>query len=301
VVVVDPGGKVKLYLGMQDNGQGHATAQTQILSQRLGIDAASIEVIQGDTDATPDGMTGGSRFAPTGGVTVMEAVDKVIEKGRDLAAAALEVAATDVEYGEGRFVVAGTDKALSLFEVAAAAQQRSGAAKGGVPTFEVKVTRGLAAATYPNGCHIVEVEIDQDTGQVSVQRYHAVDDFGSVINPNLLAGQVHGGITQGLGQALLEHTVYEAGSGQLLSASFMDYAIPRADDVPSFVISTHNSPCTTNPLGIKGAGEAGAIGAPPALVNAVVDALHEATGLTHIDMPVLAERVWRVLHAGKAA
>ena len=300
-VIVDPGGKVKLLLGMQDNGQGHITSHKQILSEKLGIDAETIEVIQGDTDITPAGMTGGSRFAATGGVAVTNAAQQVIEKGKEIAANAMEVARADVEYGDGRFVVAGTDKTMTLFAVAASAKDAVNLPANAAPGLYATVTETLTAPTYPNGCHVVEVEIDRDTGKVDVVRYSAVDDFGSIINPNLLAGQVHGGVAQGIGQALLERTVYDDESGQLLSGSFMDYAIARADDVPGFEISTHNIPCTTNSLGIKGAGEAGAIAAPPAVINAIVDALHEVTGLKHIDMPATQESVWRALHNAKPA
>jgi aerobic carbon-monoxide dehydrogenase large subunit len=301
IVKVDPAGTVTLLLGMQDNGQGHATAHTQILSQKLGIDPSKIKVIQGDTDLTPTGMTGGSRFAATGGVAVITAADQVIDKGKAVAANAMEVAASDIEYADGTFTVAGTDKNISLFEAAAAAKDPAKLPKGMAPGLDVEHTETLACATYPNGCHIVEVEVDRDTGRVGIVRYTAVDDFGSVINPNMLAGQVHGGIAQGVGQALLEHTVYDGENGQLLSASFMDYAIPRADDVPSFDVSVHNVPCTTNVLGIKGAGEAGAIGAPPAVINAIVDAIYPACGVTHIDMPAIPEKVWRALQNAKPA
>ena len=294
-VIVDPSGKIKLLLGMQDNGQGHITAHKQILSEKLGVDAETIEVLQGDTDITPPGMTGGSRFAATGGVAVTNAALQVIEKGKEIAANAMEVASVDVEYGDGQFVVVGTDKAMTIFEVAASAADAVNLPNNAAAGLDAQITQTLQAPTYPNGCHVVEVEIDRDTGKVAVVRYSAVDDFGSVINPNLLAGQVHGGVAQGLGQALLERTVYDDDSGQLLSGSFMDYAIPRADDLPGFEISTHNIACTTNLLGIKGAGEAGAIAAPPAVINAIVDALHPVTGQKHIDMPATQESIWRAL------
>ena len=295
-VEVHPAGKVTLLLGMQDNGQGHATAHTQILAERLGIDAAQIEVVQGDTDRTPDGSTGGSRFAATGGVAVIGASDSMLAKGRELAAHELEVAPSDVEYDEGMFTVVGTDRRMSLFEVAAAATDAARLPEGMSAGLQAEVTAKLSAPTYPNGCHIVEIEIDRATGHCAIVRYTVCDDFGAVINPKLLAGQVHGGIVQGAGQALLERTVYDPASGQLVSASLMDYALPRADEFPPFDISFHHIPCTTNLLGIKGAGEAGAIGAPPATINAVVDALHHARGITHIDMPATPERIWRALH-----
>ena len=296
-IEVHADGMVDLVVGMQDNGQGHVTAHTQILAEKLGIDAARIRVVQGDTDRTPNGNTGGSRFAATGGVAVLGVADRMLEKGRAIAAHEMEVAAGDVEYREGTFIVTGTDKRLTLFETAAAAENPARLPTGMEPGLDADISSQLKASTYPNGCHVAEVEIDPQTGHVAVVRYTACDDFGTVINPNMLAGQVHGGIVQGLGQALLEHTVYDPDSGQLLSGSFMDYALPRADDVPSFDISFHNVPCTTNALGIKGAGEAGAIAAPPAAINAIVDVLHRERNITHIDMPATRERVWRMLAA----
>jgi carbon-monoxide dehydrogenase large subunit len=262
---------------MQDNGQGHTTTFVQLLSQKLGIDAAKIRVVQGDTDLVPgDGLTGGSRFLAIAGVAAGGAADEVIEKGKQEAARRLEAAAADIEYRDGEFRIAGTDRKLSLFDVGA---------------LEATHTRAPEHYTYPNGCHICEVEVDSHTGAVTIVRYTVVDDFGRAMNPKLLEGQVQGGTVQGIGQALLEHAVYDPESGQLLSGSFMDYAMPRAGDLPWFDCSFHHVPCTTNPLGVKGAGEAGAVGAPAAVVNAVVNAL----GVRHIDMPLTAEKVWRAL------
>ena len=286
ILKVDAQGSVTLISGMQDNGQGHITTFVQLLSDKLGLDASHIRVVQGDTDVVPAGLTGGSRFLAIGGVAAMSAADEVIDKGKDAAAGLLEAAAADIEYGEGEYRIAGTDRAVSLFEVA-------------------KVTQGLTAEhtrtpetfTYPNGCHICELEIDADTGEVCIERYSIVDDFGRAINPLLLEGQVHGGTVQGIGQALLELGLYDAESGQLLTGSFMDYAMPRADDVPAFDCGFHHTLCASNPLGVKGAGEAGAVGAPPAVINAVVDALYAATGLKHIDMPATREKLWRALRA----
>ncbi|MBI2754800.1 MAG: xanthine dehydrogenase family protein molybdopterin-binding subunit [Betaproteobacteria bacterium] len=287
---VDPAGTVTLFSGMQDNGQGHATTFVQLLSERLGIDTSRIRVVQGDTDLVPpEGLTGGSRFLAIGGIAAQSAAGEVIEKGRQAAAKQLEVAAVDVEYGEGEFRVAGTDRRLSLFDAARAA--------GG--KLEATHTRAPEASTYPNGCHLCEVEIDPDTGETRIVRYTVVDDFGRAINPLLLEGQVHGGTVQGIGQALLEHAVYDPESAQLLTGSFMDYAMPRADDVPSLDCAFHHVPCTSNPLGVKGAGEAGAVGAPAAVVNAIVDALYPQTGLKHLDMPLTREKVWRALEARK--
>jgi aerobic carbon-monoxide dehydrogenase large subunit len=295
VLKVDASGTVTLLMGMQDSGQGHVTTQVQILAERLGIDPEVIQVLQGDTDLTPSGFTGGSRFLAISGAAAAGAADKVIEKGKQIAAKSMEVSPVDVEFSAGRFAIAGTDRSMTLFEVAAAAHNPANLAAGLEPGLDATFRRTPEAATYPNGCHIAEVEIDQDTGEVDIVRYSVVDDFGKAISPNLLAGQVHGGIVQGIGQALLERTVYDDGSGQLLSASFMDYTLPRADDVPYFDFSMNNVPCTTNPMGVKGAGEAGAIGAPPAVINAVVDAVHAVTGATNIDMPATPERVWRAI------
>jgi len=270
-------GTATLYSGMQDNGQGHTTTFVQLLSQKLGIDAAKIKVVQGDTDLVPgDGLTGGSRFLAIAGVAAGGAADEVIEKGRQEAARRLEAAAADIEYRDGEFRIAGTDRKLSLFELG---------------SLEATHTRAPQHYTYPNGCHICEVEIDAQTGTAAIVRYTVVDDFGRAMNPKLLEGQVQGGTVQGIGQALLEHAVYDPESGQLLSGSFMDYAMPRAADLPSLDCGFHHVPCTTNPLGVKGAGEAGAVGAPAAVVNAVVNAL----GVRHIDMPLTPEKVWRAL------
>jgi aerobic carbon-monoxide dehydrogenase large subunit len=272
---------VTLLVGTQSNGQGHETAYAQIVSERLGIPFDKVNLRQGDTAALKTGsFTGGSRSVPVGGVASRQAADVVIDKGKLLAADLLEAAAADIEFGDGRYTVAGTDRSIDLFAVARAAPEPlSGAAE-----FAPEV------ATFPNGCHVCELELDPETGTVAIQRYTVVDDFGTVVNPLLLGGQVHGGIAQGIGQALLEHTVYD-GEGQLLSGSFTDYAMPRAADLPSIDFRWNPIPCRSNPLGIKGAGEAGAIGAPPAVINALIDALDG----TPIDMPATPERIWRAL------
>jgi aerobic carbon-monoxide dehydrogenase large subunit len=269
--------EVVLYSGMQDNGQGHTTTFVQLLSQKLGIDAGKIKVVQGDTDLVPgDGLTGGSRFLAVAGVAAGGAADEVIEKGKEEAARRLEAAAADIEYRDGEFRIAGTDRRIGLFELGA---------------LEATHTRAPEHYTYPNGCHICELEVDPQTGGATIVRYTVVDDFGRAMNPKLLEGQVQGGTAQGIGQALLEHAVYDPESGQLLSGSFMDYAMPRAGDLPSFDCGFHHVPCTTNPLGVKGAGEAGAVGAPAAVVNALANAL----GVRHLDMPLTPEKVWRAL------
>jgi aerobic carbon-monoxide dehydrogenase large subunit len=269
--------EVVLYSGMQDNGQGHTTTFVQLLSQKLGIDAGKIKVVQGDTDLVPgDGLTGGSRFLAVAGVAAGGAADEVIEQGKEEAARRLEAAAADIEYRDGEFRIAGTDRRIGLFELGA---------------LEATHTRAPEHYTYPNGCHICELEVDPQTGATTIVRYTVVDDFGRAMNPKLLEGQVQGGTVQGIGQALLEHAVYDPQSGQLLSGSFMDYAMPRAGDLPSFDCGFHHVPCTTNPLGVKGAGEAGAVGAPAAVVNALANAL----GVRHLDMPLTPEKVWRAL------
>jgi aerobic carbon-monoxide dehydrogenase large subunit len=267
-------GNVLLYSGMQDNGQGHMTTFVQLLSQKLGVDASKIKVVQGDTDVVPaEGLTGGSRFLALGGVAAVTAADDVIEKGKQEAARRLEAAAFDIEYRDGEFRIGGTDRKLNLLEVG---------------LLESTKTHAPPDYTYPNGCHICEVEIDPDTGRAAIERYTVVDDFGRAMNPKLLEGQVQGGTVQGIGQALLEHAVYDAQSGQLLTGSFMDYAMPRAGDLPALDCAFHHVPCKTNPLGVKGAGEAGAVGAPAAVVNAVCNAL----GVRHLDMPLTAQKIW---------
>jgi len=290
------GDRVDLVMGNQEYGTGIVTSYKQVVSDRLGIDADRIDVIYGDTDRSPRGLTGGSRSLPVGGSALHEASLKIIDKGKQIAANLLEASAADIEFGNGEFRIVGTDRHVDLFDVASAAKDPAKLPPGMVPGLDTTQVQNPAAPTYPNGCHIIEVEIDPDSGVTTILRYTVVDDFGAVINPMLLEGQVHGGIAQGLGQALLEEAVYDHDSGQLLSGTFMDYAMPRADDLPMFSFATHNVRCKANPLGVKGAGEAGAIGAPPALINAIVDALQHK-GIRHIDMPATPSRVWAALHA----
>lgn len=289
-VVFNDDDTLTIFIGTQTNGQGHETAYTQIMSDRLDISPDRIKIVQGDTDFVPPGMTGGSRSVTVGGPAIAFAAGEIIEKGKTIAAEALETAAADITYKDGAFTVVGTDRGLSLFEV------NRQAGNSGLDTTYAHTPD---AATYPNGTHICELEIDPDTGGVKIIRYTAVDDFGDVINPLLLAGQVHGGVAQGIGQALMEHAVYEAESGQLLTGTLMDYALPRADSIPKLDFSTLNFPCTTNPLGIKGAGEAGAIAAPPAVINAIVDALAPAIGTVDIDMPATPAYLWSHINGGR--
>ena len=288
--------RVELVMGNQEYGTGLITAYKQLVSDQLGLDADNIDVIMGDTDRTPSGLTGGSRAIAVGGAALHEAGRAIIAKGSELAAHLLEASAQDISFADGVFAVAGTDLRLDLMDVAKAARDPARLPAGMAPGLDATHHRVPPAQTFPNGCHVVEVEIDPATGVVTVERYTIVDDFGRTINPLLLEGQVHGGIVQGIGQALLEHAVYDEDSGQLLAGSFMDYAMPRAGDMPNFAFSTHNVPSTSNPFGVKGAGEAGAVGAPPAVINAIVDALHHHSGVRHIDMPATPPRVWAALN-----
>jgi carbon-monoxide dehydrogenase large subunit len=291
------GDRIELVMGNQEYGTGLHTSYKQVVAEHLGVDPDRVDVIMGDTDRTPAGLTGGSRALAVGGSALYKASLDVIEKGRHIAAHLLEAGVADIAYADARFYVPGTDLQTDLFTVAQAARDPAKLPPGTAPGLDTTHKQVPVANTYPNGCHIVEVEIDPDTGVVTIDRYTVVDDFGRTINPMMLEGQVHGGIVQGLGQALFENTVYDDDSGQLLTGSFMDYCMPRADDLPSFSFATHNVPCTANPLGVKGAGEAGAIGAPSAVINAIVDALHGRTGLRNIDMPATPRRVWEALHA----
>jgi aerobic carbon-monoxide dehydrogenase large subunit len=256
--------------------------------------------VMGDTDRTPAGLTGGSRALAVGGTALYEAGRTIIHKGSQLASHILEVAADDIVFADGAFSVPGTDLRIDLIELAKAARDPAKLPPGMTPGLDTTHQRVPPAQTFPNGCHIVEVEIDPNTGEVAIERYTIVDDFGRTINPLLLEGQVHGGIVQGIGQALLEHAVYDSDSGQLLSGSFMDYAMPRAGDIPHFAFSTHNVASTSNPLGVKGAGEAGATGAPPAVIGAILDALRPL-GIDHIDMPATPGRVWETMRRATEA
>jgi len=286
---LDTDGSITLFSGTQSNGQGHATAYAQFASQVLDVPLDRVRVIQGDTQQVATGHgTGGSRSIPVGGVSAFVTATNLAEKIKQLAADELEVSTGDLELADGSVQVVGTDRRLSLGDVAALP-------KAGTEGISAEGEFTPPNATYPNGTHVVEVEVDPTTGHVAIVRYTICDDFGRTVNPILLGGQVHGGVAQGIGQALFEHTVYDQ-SGQLVSASFMDYALPRAEDVPGFHFETRNVPSTTNPLGIKGAGEAGSIGSCPALMNALVDALDRAVGVRHIDMPATPETVWRVLN-----
>ena len=298
----DPAGTLTILMGTQSSGQGHHTAYAQLAAERLGLPLDKVRVLQGDTHAIAFGRgTGGSRSLPVGGAALAHAADKLIAKGKKIAAHLLEAAEADIAFTDGAFAIAGTDRSVSLEAVARAAFAPGALPEGIEPGFAESGHFTPPAPTFPNGCHVCEVEVDPETGVIDIVRYLVVDDFGTVVNPLLLAGQVHGGVAQGIGQAMLERVVFDPGSGQLLSGSLTDYALPRADDLPPIEFRYNVVPCRTNPLGLKGAGEAGAIGAPPALVNAVVDALAEL-GIEHIDMPLRPETVWRrIRDARKAA
>jgi len=285
-------GMVSLVTGTQHIGQGHETTFPQILAHRLGVPNERIRLVQGDTDAIPaGGGHGSSRATYMGGTAIWRASDEIIAKGRALAADALEASEVDIRFEKGRFVVSGTDRAIGLLDVAALGREK------GKPldTFHAWKREHM---TFPNGAHVVEVEIDRDTGLVDLVRYTAVDDYGVLVNPMVATGQAHGAMAQGCGQALLERAVYDPASGQMLTGSFMDYALPRADDLPSFDLGFNATPCTTNPLGVKGCGEAGAIAAFPAIANAVLDAL-EPLGVKNFDGPASPWRVWQAIRAAR--
>jgi carbon-monoxide dehydrogenase large subunit len=284
-------GFVDVYVGTQSTGQGHETAYVQLTAAQLGIDGEKIRIHQGDTDTIPTGGgTGGARSLYSEGQALRVTGMSVIEKGKELAGEVLEAATADIVFADGNFTVAGTDHAVNIMSLAA---QKPGA----LDTAEVAA---IDAHTYPNGCHIAEVEIDPETGVTKVVRYVVMDDVGKAVNPMIVRGQVHGGVAQGIGQAIFERVVYDKESGQLASGSLMDYALPRAADLPDIVVDFVEVPCASNPLGVKGAGEAGAVGSPPAVMNAIVDALSE-DGVTTVDMPATPERVWDAIRHAKAA
>ncbi|TAJ37293.1 MAG: xanthine dehydrogenase family protein molybdopterin-binding subunit [Reyranella sp.] len=288
-------GTITMLSGTLDYGQGHATPFAQVLSEQTGIPFDRFRLLQGDSDQLKvGGGTGGSKSALVGSQAFLEAGDKLIEQGKQIAAHVLEAATADIEFVKGRYVIAGTDRSISIVELA---DRLRGGLKlpADVPqSLDVSHISDNPPFSFPNGCHVAEIEIDPDTGTIEVVRYFMVNDFGTVINPMLVAGQAHGGVIQGIGQALMERTVYDP-QGQPIAGSFMDYAMPRATDAPDFSIENHSVPCKTNRLGVKGCGEAGCAGALPSVMNAIVDAL-AGHGVTHIDMPVTPEKVWRVLN-----
>jgi carbon-monoxide dehydrogenase large subunit len=291
---------VDVYVGTQSTGQGHETAYVQLTVDRLGVPGERVRVKQGDTDSIPTGGgTGGARSLYSEGQAILLTASSVIEKGKKAASEALEASPADIVFEDGRFTIVGTDRGMDIMTLAAT--QRGRAAKGeDVTTLDAAEVANISAHTFPNGCHIAEVEIEPETGVVHVVRYSVTDDVGKAVNPLIVRGQVHGGVAQGFGQAVLERTAFDPESGQLLSGSFMDYALPRAADLPDIEVELIEVPCRSNPLGVKGAGEAGAVGSPPAVINAIIDAL-KTDGVTHIDMPATPERVWHALTTAKAA
>ncbi|MPY75440.1 MAG: molybdopterin-dependent oxidoreductase [Alphaproteobacteria bacterium] len=295
----DPGGHLTLTMTGQTNGQGHATTFAQVAASRLGIPVDSIHVVQGDTDRVGIGTgTGGSRTATVAGTAIYHASIKLVEKGRRIAAQLLEASAEDIEFDQGRFRVAGTDRDVAIQQVARAAFDDSKVPADMELGFDASYHFSAKAYSYPCGCHVAEVEIDEETGVVAVVRYALVSDFGTVINPMLLEGQLHGGIVQGIGQALYEDCRYDPQSGQLVTGSFMDYCLPRATHTPRFDWGRTETMCRTNPLGIKGCGESGPTAAMPAVMNAVMDALKDCD-TAGLDMPATPEKVWRVLRSAK--
>jgi carbon-monoxide dehydrogenase large subunit len=295
----DADGGVTLITGTLDYGQGHAAPFAQVLSERLGIPFHLIRLLQGDSDAlVHGGGTGGSRSMMMSGTAIVETADKVIAHGRAIAGAALEASPADIEFRKGRFVIAGTDRSIGIMELAEKVRHGLALPPDGPKSLDVRYVSETIPSAFPNGCHVAEVEIDPETGAIEVVKYMSVNDFGTIINPLLVEGQMHGGVTQGIGQVLMEVTAYSE-DGQPVTGSYMDYAVPRASDAPMFGFASHPVPATTNPLGVKGCGEAGCAGALTSLTNAICDALAEY-GIRHIDMPATPERVWRAINAAKS-
>jgi len=294
-------GMVSIVVGTQSNGQGHATAYAQVLVDRLGVPFEKIQMVEGDTrELKMGGGTGGSRSLTAEGLAIRAASEIVIDQGKHYASQEFETSVADIEFSreDGEFKVSGTDRKISVLELAAKSKTLS-PPDGGAIGMDAEATADIPQWTFPNGCHIAEVEIDPDTGVVTIERYTAVDDFGVVVNPMLVAGQVHGGVVQGIGQALYENAVYDE-SGQLVSGSFMDYCMPRADGVPSMAVSTVEVPCKNNEMGVKGCGEAGSVASPASVINAIIDALQHL-GVTEVDMPATPEAVWQIILSHKGA
>jgi carbon-monoxide dehydrogenase large subunit len=294
-------GTVTIITGTLDYGQGHAAPFAQVLSDKLGIPFERIRLLQGDSDELlAGGGTGGSKSIMHSGTAIVEASAKVIDQGKQIASHLLEAAVADIEFARGRFVIAGTDRAIGIMELADKLRSGLNLPEGVPSTLDIRhISDGPGASTYPNGCHVCEVELDPDTGVIAVVKYSSVNDFGTVINPLIVEGQLHGGVIQGIGQALMEMTVYDE-DGQFLTGSFMDYALPRASDSPEVAVVDHPVPATTNVLGVKGCGEAGCAGSLTSVMNAIADALSEF-GIFHIDMPATPYRVWRAIQDAKTA
>ena len=298
-VRVHPTGKVTVFTGSHSHGQGHETTFSQVVASRLGIPVEDVDIVHGDTGRVLFGMgTYGSRSLAVGGTAIVKAVDKVIDKGKKIAAHLMEASDKDVEFKDGVFRVAGTDRQVPFAQVALTAYVPHNYPLDKLePGLNENAFYDPTNFTFPAGTHICEVEVDRDTGVTKVVRFTAVDDFGNVVNPMIVEGQVHGGLAQGIGQALMEGCRYDRDSGQLVTGSYLDYCMPRADDIPSFQVGIKITPCTHNPLGVKGCGEAGAIGSPPAVINALTNAL----GVRELEMPATPERVWRTIQQAKAA
>jgi carbon-monoxide dehydrogenase large subunit len=298
-IAFDADGGITIRTGTLDYGQGHATPFAQVLCEKLGVPFDKVRILQGDSDELlAGGGTGGSRSMMNSGQAIVEASAKVVEQGKQIASHTLEASPGDIEFEDGSFTVAGTDRRIGIMELAE--KVRSGAVKlppDAPQSLDVKHVSDGAPSAYPNGCHVCEVEVDPDTGNIEIVKYTAVNDFGTIVNPMLVDGQTHGGVVQGIGQTLMEHTVYDE-DGQLLSGSFMDYALPRAHNVPEFAVHSHPVPAKTNPLGVKGCGEAGCAGSLTSIMNAVVDAL-SVYGIKHIDMPASPPRVWQAIQDAK--
>jgi carbon-monoxide dehydrogenase large subunit len=299
-VRVHPTGSVTVFTGSHSHGQGHETTFAQVVAARLGLDPEQVAIVHGDTGRVPFGMgTYGSRSISVGGAAIMRALDKIEAKAKKIAAHLMEASDTDIEFVGGEFKVKGTDKMVTFGQVALTAYVPHNYPLDKLePGLNETAFYDPTNFTFPSGAYICEVEVDPATGVVRIDRFTAVDDFGTVINPMIVEGQVHGGVAQGIGQALMEHCVYDRETGQLVTGSFMDYAMPRADDFPNFTIGHVCTPCTTNPLGTKGCGEAGAIGSPPAVINAVLDAL-APLGVKDLDMPASPNRVWTAIQNAK--
>ncbi len=298
---VHPTGSVSVFTGTHSHGQGHETTLAQLVTSQLGVPFSQVEIVHGDTNRIPFGMgTYGSRSLAVGGPAVVKAMDKIIAKGKKIAAHLLEASVDDIEFADGSFKVAGTDRAKTLGEIALTAYVPHNYPITEIePGLDETAFYDPANFTFPGGCHVCEVEIDPETGVTSIVNFTAVDDVGRVINPMIVEGQVQGGVAQGIGQALLEHAIYDS-NGQLLSGSFMDYTMPRADNLTNISVATENTLCTHNPLGVKGCGEVGAIGSPPAVINAVVNALKDY-GVRHMNMPASPEKIWGIINAGRKA
>ena len=297
-IQISPEGKINVFTGSLAQGQAHATTFAQIVSEKLGVNYDNINILQGDSDALRSGGgTGGSRSVYSGGGAILATIEKVVDKAQSIAANFFEAAESDVEFSEGKFSVVGTDRSISIFDIAKLAQDKSYLPENTETELDETDSYTPASSTFPNGCHVVEIEVDPETGFAQIDRYYVVDDFGVVLNPMIVEGQVHGGIAQGIGQALYENAFYDK-QGQLVTGSFMDYCMPRADNVPFIDLSMNEIKCTTNTLGAKGAGEAGTTGATGAVINALIDAL-SPFGINHIEMPATSEKVWKAINQSK--